>query len=105
MTIVRRLWRAAKYVVGPIASLGGIAGFGFVVGGFVWGIAKRITGTMSDPSGWNEWLSILSGGVLILFGLMIVLGAIRELLKYLFVLPRRRSHKPTWAGVHFCSSG
>jgi hypothetical protein len=95
MAIVRRLWLAAKYVVGPIASLGGIAGLGFVVGGFVWGIAKRITGTMSDPSGWNEWLSILGGGVLILFGFMIALGAIRESLKYLFVLPRRGSHKPT----------
>jgi hypothetical protein len=96
MTIVRTLWRAAKYVIGVIASLGGIACLGFVAGGFVWGLAKRITGTMSDPSGWNEWLSILGGGVLILFGLMIALGAIRELLKYLFVPPRHRSHKPTW---------
>jgi hypothetical protein len=56
MTIVRRLWRAAKYGVWGIASFGGLAGFAFVAGGFVWGIAKRITGTMSDPSGWNEWL-------------------------------------------------
>src|SRR6516165_6205743 len=105
MTIVRRLWPAAKYVVGSIASLGEIAGLGFVVGGFVWGIAKRITGTMSDPSGWNEWLSILGGGVLILFGLMIALGAIRELLKYLFVLPRRRSDKPTWGWCAFLLFG
>jgi len=105
MAIVRRLWRAAKYVVGSIASLGGVAGLGFVVGGFVWGIAKRITGTMSDPSGWNEWLSILGGGVLILFGLMIALGAIRELLKYLFVLPRRGSHKPTWSWCAFLLLG
>jgi len=105
MTIVRRLWRAAKYVVGVMASLGGIACLGFVAGGFVWGIAKGITGTMSDPSGWNEWLSILGGGVLILFGLIIVLGAIRELLKYLFVLPRRRSNKPTWGWCTFVLLG
>jgi hypothetical protein len=95
-TIVRTLWRAAKYLVGGIAPLGGIACLGFVVGGFVWGIAKRVAGTMSDPSGWNEWLSILGGGVLMLFGLMIALGAIRESLKCLFVLPRGRPHKPTW---------
>jgi hypothetical protein len=38
MTIVRRLWRAAKYVVGVIASHSGLAGFAFVVGGFVWGM-------------------------------------------------------------------
>ena len=76
-----------------------------MAGGFVWGIAKGITGTMSDPSGWNEWLSILGGGVLILFGLMIALGAIRELLKYLFVLPRRGSHKPTWSWCAFLLLG
>ena len=105
MTIVERLWRAAKYVVGVIASLGGLACLGLVVGGFVWGIAKRITGTMSDPSGWNEWLSILGGGVLILFGLMIALGAIRELLKYLFVPLRRRSDKPTWGWCAFLLFG
>jgi len=105
MNIVRRFWRAAKYVVGVIASLGGLACLGFVIRGFVWGIAKRITGTMSDPSGWNEWLSILGGGVLILFGLMIALGAIRELLKYLCVLPRRRSHKPSWGWCAFLILG
>jgi hypothetical protein len=105
MTIVRRLWRVAKYVVGGIASLGGLACVAFVAGGFVWGIAKRITGTMSDPSGWNEWLSILGGGMLILFGLIIPLRAIRELLKYLFVLPRRRSHKPTWGWCAFLLLG
>jgi hypothetical protein len=105
MTIVIRLWRAAKYGVGGIASLGGLAWLAFVAGGFVWGIAKGITGTMSDPSGWNEWLSILGGGVLILFGLIIVLGAIRELLKYIFVLPRRRSQKPTWGWCAFLLLG
>jgi hypothetical protein len=105
MTIVRRLWRAAKYVLGGIASFGGLAGFAFVAGGFVWGIAKGITGTMSDPSRWNEWLSILGGGVLILFGLIMVLRAIRELVKYLFVLPRRRSHKPTWGWCTFLLFG
>jgi hypothetical protein len=105
MTSVRSLWRAAKYVVGGIASLGGLACFAFVTGGFVWGIAKGITGTMSDPSGWNEWLSIVGGGVMILFGLIIVLGAIRELLKYIFVLPRRRSHKPTWGWCAFLLLG
>jgi hypothetical protein len=104
-TTVRRLWRAAKYVVERVASLGGIACLGFVAGGFVWGIAKIITGTMSDPSGWNEWLSILGGGVLVLFGLMIALGAIRELLKYLFVLSRRRSDKPTWGWCTFLLFG
>ena len=105
MTIVGRLWRPAKCVLGSIASLGGIACLGFVAGGFVWGIAKRITGTMSDPSGWNEWLAILGGGVLILFGLMIALGAIRELLKYLLVLPRRQSEKPTWGWCAFLLFG
>jgi hypothetical protein len=34
--------------------------------------------------------------VLILFGLIIVLRGIRELLKYVFVRPRDQSHKPTW---------
>ena len=102
---IGRLWRAAKYVVGGIASLGGIACLAFMAGSFVWGIAKRITGTMSDPSGWNEWLSILGGGVLILFGLMIALAAIRELLKYLFVLSRRRSHKPNWGWGTFLLFG
>jgi hypothetical protein len=43
--------------------------------------------------------------VLILFGLMIALGAIRELLKYLFVLPRRGSHKPTWSWCAFLLLG
>jgi hypothetical protein len=105
MTIVRRLWLAGKYVVGAIASLGGLVWLAFVAGGFVWGIAKRITGTMNDPSGWNDWLSIVGGGVLILFGLIIILGAIRELLKYLFVLPRRRSHKPTWGWSTFLVFG
>ena len=102
---MRRLWRAAKYVVGGIASLGGLACVAFVAGGFVWGIAKGITGTMSDPSGWNEWLSIVGGGVLILFGLIIALRAIRELLKYFFVLPRRRPHKPTWGWCAFLLLG
>jgi len=102
---VRRLWRAAKHLVGGIASLGGIACLGFVAGGFVWGIAKGLTGTMSDPSGWNEWLSILGGGVLILFGLIIVLGAIRELLKCLFVLPRSQLHKPSWGWCAFLLLG
>jgi len=105
MTIVRRLWLAVKYVAGGIASLGGLACLAFVAGGFVWGIAKGITGTMSDPSGWNEWLSILGGGALILFGLIIVLSAIRELLKYIFVLPRRRSHKLTWGWCTFLLFG
>ena len=105
MTMVRRLWRNAKYVGGVIAAVSGIAWVAFVTGGFVWGIAKGITGTMSDPSGWNEWLSILGGGVLILFGLIIVLGAIRELLKYIFVLPRHRSHKPTWGLFTFLLFG
>jgi hypothetical protein len=105
MTIVRRLWRVAKYVVGGIASLGGLACVAFAAGGFVWGIVKRFRGTMSDPSGWNEWLSILGGGMLILFGLIIPLRAIRELLKYLFVLPRRRSHKPTWGWCAFLLLG
>jgi hypothetical protein len=89
MTIVRRLWRAAKYVVGGIPSLGGLACVAFVAGGFVWGIAKGITGTMSDPSGWNEWLSIVGGGVLILFGLIIDADHTSLLV----------------AGVHFCYSG
>jgi hypothetical protein len=44
-------------------------------------------------------------GVLILFGLIIAPGAIRELLKYLFVLPRRRSHKPTWGWCAFLLLG
>jgi hypothetical protein len=43
--------------------------------------------------------------VLILFGLMIALGAIRELLKYLFVLTRRRSAKPTWGWCAFLLLG
>jgi len=105
MSIVRPLWQAAKYVVGVIASLGGIVCFGLVAGGIVWGIAKRITGTMTDPSGWNEWLSIVGGGVLILFGVIIVLGAIRELLRYLFVFPRRRSDKPNWGWCAFLLLG
>jgi hypothetical protein len=105
MSIVRWLWQTAKYVVGVIASLGGIVCFGLVAGGFVWGIAKRITGTMSDPSGWNEWLSIVGGGVLILFGVIIVLGAIRELLRYFFALPRLRSDKPTWGWCAFLLLG
>ena len=92
---MRRLWPAAKCVVEGIASLSGLAGLAFVAGGVVWGIAKGITGTLSDPSGWNEWLSIVGGGALILFGLLIVLRAMRELLKYIFSLPRGRSHKPT----------
>ena len=60
---------------------------------------------MRDPSGWNEWLSILGGGVLILFGLMIALGAIRGLFKYLVVLPRRQSEKPTWGWCVFLLFG
>jgi hypothetical protein len=96
---------AAKCVVGGLASLGGLAWVAFVAGGFVWGVAKGITGTMRDPSGWNEWLSIVGGGVQILFGLIIVLGAIRESLKYIFVLPRRRSHKPTWGWCTFLLFG
>ena len=105
MTIVRKLWRAAKYVVGVIASVSGLAWVAFVAGGFVWGIGKGITGTMSDPSGWNQWLSILSGRVLILFGLIIVLRAIRELLKYIFVRPTDQSHKPTWGWCTFLLFG
>jgi hypothetical protein len=105
MAIVRRLWRAAKYVVGGIASVSGLVWLALVAGGVVWGIAKGITGTMSDPSGWNEWLSIAGGGALILFGLIIVLTAIRELLKYIFVLSRRRSHKVTWGWCTFLLFG
>jgi hypothetical protein len=63
MTIVRTLWPAAKCVVGGLASLGGLAWLAFVAGGSVWGVAKGITGTMRDPSGWSEWLSIVGGGV------------------------------------------
>jgi hypothetical protein len=105
MDIVRRLWWAAKYVVGGLASLGGLACLAFVAGGFVWGIAKGITGTMRDPSGWNEWLSIVGGGVLILFGLVIVLRAIRESLKYILVLPEADHTNLLGAGVHFCYPG
>ena len=50
-------------------------------------------------------MSILGGGVLILFGLMIALGAIHELLKYLLVLPRRQSEKPTWGWCAFLLFG
>ena len=105
MAIVRGFWRAAKYVVGVIASVTGLAWVAFVAGGFVWGIVKGIRGTMSDPSGWNDWLSILGGGVLILFGLIIVLRAIRELLNYILVRPRDQSHKPTWGWCTFLLFG
>jgi hypothetical protein len=105
MAIMRTLWPAAKYVVEGIASVSGLAGLAFVAGGFVWGIVKGITGTMSDPSGWNEWLSIVGGGALILFGLMIVLRAIRESLKYIFFLSRGQSHKPTWGLCTFLLFG
>ena len=52
MTIVRRLWRAAKYGVAGIASLGGLACVAFVAGGFVWGIAKG----MLNNNMYNTWL-------------------------------------------------
>ena len=105
MTILRRLWRAAAYVVEGIASLGGLAWVSFVAGGFVWGIAKGLTGTMRDPSGWNEWRSIVGGGVLILFGLIIVLAAIRELLTYNLSSPDADHTSLPGAGVHLCYSG